>query len=367
MSRGKGLLRRALWASLALGLAVLLGACTGLYGGTPQAANSPAGSNAKSIWDLFVPIFWLSVVVFLIVFGVLITAVIRFRRKPGDPLPHPTHGNTKLEIVWTIIPALILAAIAVPTISTIANLAQTPKNPVIIKVVGQQWWWSFQYPDNGVTTADEMHIPVNRGIHLELVSRDVIHSFWVPKLAGKEDVVPGRTNVINFTAEKVGTYSGQCAEFCGEQHANMRFTVVVQTQADYNSWLAAQKAPPATPPAGSLAAKGRDLLLGLNGQQILPCVGCHTINGTKAEGSGPPDVVPPSRDDPSYRTVGPNLTHFGSRTGIAGDILSNTPANLFKWIHDTQAVKPGNDMPNFGGVLTSNQINAVVAYLESLK
>lgn len=375
-------LRRVLTAAMTVGLVLLLGGCS-VIGGTPQSANNPVADNARKIWNLFVPIFWLSVIVFVIVQGILIVAVIKFRRKPGQPLPRPIHGNTKLEIAWTLVPALILAAIAVPTISGIVDLAKAPgPGAVTIRVIGQQWWWAFQYPDQHFVTADELHVPVNTPVHLELESRDIIHSFWAPRLFGKQDVVPGRTNAITFTPNKVGVYDGQCAEFCGQQHANMRFRLIVDSKANYDAWIAKQQSPPATPTAGTDAAKGRDLVLGLHGQTALPCFGCHTINGEKTgagapmDGSGPPDAMKPPRDIGASvsngaltgpnATAGPNLTHFGSRLGIAGDVLTNNQANLEKWIHDTQLIKPGNDMPAFT-TLTPDQLREVAAYLESLK
>lgn len=333
---------------LALG-AFLVFALSGfrIFGGTPQSASEPNADNARKIWDLFVPIFWLSVVVFAIVLGIILVAVVRFRRKPGQPIPPAIHGNTKLEIAWTLAPALILAAIAVPTITTIADLAAKPGPGALnIRVIGQQWWWAFEYPDSGVVTADELHVPAGTTVHLELVSKDVIHSFWAPQLFGKQDVVPGRTNSITFTASTPGEYYGQCAEFCGVQHAQMRFRIVVDPPETFATWLADQQKPPATPAPGSLAAQGEQIFMtGPAG-----CVACHTINGTNAKG-----------------TLGPNLTHVGSRGQIAGAVLPNTAENVAKWVRDTQAIKPGVKMPSFKTVLTPEQVNALAAYLESLK
>ncbi|HET9017340.1 MAG TPA: cytochrome c oxidase subunit II [Thermomicrobiaceae bacterium] len=349
-------LRRWTWAALGLPLALFLGGCSILSNG-PQAANQPHADNSLLIWNLFVPIFWLSVVVFVIVEGILLVAVIRFRRRPGQPMPRAIHGNTKLEIAWTLMPALILAVIAVPTISGIATLAKNPgPSAMTVRVIGQQWWWAFEYPNTGVVTADEVHIPVGQTIHFELTSRDVIHSFWVPQLAGKQDAVPGRTNFINLKADKPGEYFGQCAEFCGAQHAHMQFRVFVDTPAQFQTWMLAQEKLPTMPAAGTAAAAGEQLFM--SGA----CIGCHTINGTKAQG-----------------TIAPNLTHFGSRTLIAGGILSNTPQNLEAWIHDAPAVKPGQPsaqgaspghnqivMPAFPNY-TPQQLSDLAAFLESLK
>ncbi|MBX6341296.1 MAG: cytochrome c oxidase subunit II [Thermomicrobiaceae bacterium] len=331
---------RLLSAALLVLLVIVLSGC-GIVGDRPQSWNVTHADNARKIWSLFDLTWWLSVVVFVIVQGLLIYALIRFRRRPGQPMPSAIHGNTKLEIGWTIMPALILAVIAVPTLTTIADLARDPgPDALTVEVVGHQWWWEFKYPDSGVVTADELHIPANRPIRLVLHSADVIHSFWVPQLAGKQDVVPGHTNHIYFTADTPGKYFGQCAEFCGEQHAHMAFRVIVDPPDQFQAWVA-QNQKPATIPTGDLA-KGWDVF------KAKGCGGCHTINGTDAKG-----------------TFGPNLTHFGSRGEIAGAVLPNTPENLRAWIHNPQAVKPGTKMPNLG--LNDQELSAVVAFLESLK
>lgn len=333
--------KRAAQAALFGLLVLVLGGCT-VIGGGPQSVNEPEGDNMQRIWDLFVPIFWMSVVVFVIVQGLLIYAVIRFRRRPGQETPHAFHGNTKLEIAWTILPAFVLAVIAVPTLTTIADFAKDPgPEALTVRVVGHQWWWEFQYPEYGVVTAGEAHIPTDRPIRWELNSADVIHSFWVPKLAGKQDVVPGHDRMMSFNATAPGTYRGQCAEFCGVQHANMSFTVVAESQAEFDSWIAEQGRTAAQPSA-QLVQQGHDVFFSAG------CVGCHTIRGTEAQG-----------------IVGPDLTHFADRSIIAGYVLENTDENLARWLENPQAVKPGNLMPDLG--LNTDQINALVAYLQSLE
>ncbi|HET7036665.1 MAG TPA: cytochrome c oxidase subunit II [Thermomicrobiaceae bacterium] len=313
-----------------------------LYGG-PQAVVPPKGDQMQTIWNLFVPIFWMSVIVFVIVQGLLIVAIIRFRRRPGGPPARQIHGNTKLELTWTIIPALVLAGIAVPTLTTIAKFAETPSNAITVRVVGHQWWWEFQYPEYGVVTADEAHIPVGVPINWELESADVIHSFWVPQLAGKTDVVPGNHNHMSYTAKEAGTYLGQCAEFCGIQHANMRFEVVAESMTDFNAWIANQKTPAMKPAEENAnAVQGRDVFLNAG------CAGCHTINGVSIGGK-----------------IGPDLTHFGERNCIAGCVLPNTKADLATWLHNPQAVKEGTIMPNLH--LSDEQVSDLVAYLEGLQ
>ncbi len=352
MARGSGRVKRAIAVAFFALLVVILGGCTA-FGGGPQSVNQPAGDNMQTIWNLFVPIFWASVVVFVIVQGVLIYAVVRFRRRPNQPAPHPTHGNTKLEIAWTIMPALVLAVIAVPTLTTIANFAKKPgPGSVTVHVVGHQWWWEFDYPNNGnVVVADEMHIPIGTKIEVDLSSADVIHSFWIPKLAGKQDVVPNQHNHLSFTANELGTFRGQCAEFCGTQHAHMAFDVVVQSKPDFDAWIKQMQQPAADVTNDQLAQQGKQVFF------TAGCTGCHTINGASAQVNG--------QTTQALGTFGPNLTHVGSRGIIAGDVLTQTEANIAKWVHDPQAVKPGTKMPTLG--LTQDQANAVAHYLETLK
>lgn len=316
---------------------------------TPQSTFGTQGDHAREVQDLFIPVIWLAVAVFVLVEGLLIFALFRFRAKAGQAKPAQVHGNTKLELVWTIIPVLLLAGIAVPTLSKIHKFAQ-PADPgaLTIKVTAHQWWWEFEYPDEKIVTANEMHIPVGRQVNVVLESADVIHSFWVPQLAGKQDIIPTHTNHRVFTALETGTYMGQCAEFCGASHANMRFRVMAQAPADYDAWVQAQQSP-APEPTTDLAKQGKELF------SKSACLGCHTVEG-----------IPAARG-----RVGPNLSHIGSRETIAAGMLDNTPAEMAKWLKDPPAVKPnmgtkpGYAMPNLN--LTDEQINVLVAYLESLK
>jgi cytochrome c oxidase subunit II len=334
---------------LTVALAVLLGGCTT---NNPQTTLDPSGSAAQAIYDLFVTwLFWPAVIVFFAVEALLLYSIFRFRGRPGDPLPAQLHGNTRLEITWTIIPALILVVILAVTFRTQAVLATPPPagQAIRVQVIGHQWWWEFQYPDLGVVTANELHIPLNVPIELELTSADVIHSFWVPHMAGKMDAIPGRLNKFSFTAFEAGTYSGQCSEFCGIQHAMMRNLLIAQSQGEFDAWVLQQRSIPAF--AQPTPAPGAQESLAQRGAQVFAngaCVTCHTIRGTAAQAK-----------------VGPDLTHVDSRQSLAANTLTNTPENLARWLRNPQAVKPGNLMPNLN--LSDQDIAALVAYLDSLK
>ncbi len=307
-----------------------------------QSILEPATSSAREVTNLFYFIFYVALAIFVLVEGLLVYFVIRYQRRANSALPEQVHGNTPLELAWTLAPAIVLAVVFVLTVRTMSavNVSAQPPATVHVTVVGHQWWWEFQYPDQNIITAGDLHVPVGQVVAVTLESDNVIHSFWIPQLIGKTDVIPDHQNQTWLRAETPGIYRGQCAEFCGAQHANMRFVVVAQTPEDYAAWVKQQQTSP-TAPSGDAA----------RGQQVFEggaCIGCHTIQGTKGQGK-----------------VGPNLTHFGSRTGIAGDTLPNTADNVAKWLHDPQAVKPGNDMPNLH--LSDADIQALVAYLESLK
>ncbi len=341
-----------------VGLAVLLVLLA--VGCTPehnQSTFDATGPVARSQLNLFYWILWTAVFVFVVVGGILIYAAIRFRRKPGDPDPEQTHGNTPLEIGWTVAPALILAVVAVPTVTTIFYNANSPDpGSLTIDVVGHQWWWEFNYPhpdgsDSVVTAANELHIPVDEVININLDSKDVLHSFWIPKIAGKVDLVPNHPNQMWILAEEPGEYYGQCAEFCGVAHANMRFRVIAQSRPEFDAWLSTQ-AQDAVEPIDPLALRGKALFEG-----DARCWSCHTVAGSKrARGQ-----------------QGPDLTHVASRAHLAAGIVENTQANLRKWLEDPDAVKPGNLMARDAEVyndpvreLTGADVSALVAYLRGL-
>lgn len=323
--------------------AVALGAfLTGCGRNLPQSSLEPAGPYAQKIHSLFVPVVLIAAGIFLLVEGALLYFLFRYRYRPGrETMPRQIHGSPRLEIAWTIAPAVVLAVVAVPTIRTIYELAERPTDALRVRVVAHQWWWEFEYPDLGIVTANELHIPTGRQILVELESADVIHSFGVPRLAGKQDNVPGRTNFLVLQADEPGTYPGQCFEFCGLSHANMRFRVIAQTREDFEAWVRAQRGP-AAEPRGELAREGSELF------QTVGCAACHAIEGTPAQG-----------------VLAPNLTHFASRSTFAGATYERTARNLARWLDNPDALKPGAKMPDLG--LRPDQIEALVAYLQGLR
>ena len=214
---------------------------------------------------------------FVVVEGILLFSVLRFRHKEGAPTPAQHHGHTTLEIAWTLAPALILVFIAVPTVRTIFEVAGTaPPGALRVEVIGHQWWWEYRYPDLGIVTANEMHVPVGKPVSIDITSMDVIHAWWTPKLGGKRDAIPSHHNKIAFTADSVGEYMGQCVEYCGASHANMRLRTFVDTDSAFQAWVADQKTTPALPAKGSSAEAGRADF------QKYGCIGCHTVAGIRA-------------------------------------------------------------------------------------
>src|SRR5438067_10685569 len=300
---------------------------------------------AEAIGSLGLIVGAIAFVIFLGVEGALVYAAWRDRasRVPG-PVPQ-VHGNTRLEIAWTVIPILILAVVLVLMLGTMREISASvsaPSGAATMRVVarGYQWWWEFRYPTPGgdVVTANELHIPANTAIDLDLESRDVIHSFWVPEVAGKTDLIPGHTNHLRLYASHPGRYAGQCAEFCGVEHAWMRISVFAESPADFQRWLDVQ----ATARAAAGTARGEQVFV------ANVCVSCHAIRGTSAGG-----------------TAGPDLTHVSSRTTLGAGVLPNDAGAMRAWLDDPQRYKPGSLMPRVP--LAAADLDALVAYLESLK
>ncbi len=329
---------RRLWPLCAV---FFLAGCGGRF---PQSTLAPHSDFGRAIDRLFTDIFWWAALVFAVVETLLLVAIVRFRHRPGRAAPRPTHGHTLLEIAWTIAPAVILVFVAVPTVRTIFVTAGTaPPDALKVDVVGHQWWWEYRYPELGIVTADEMHVPLGRPVQVAITSADVIHSFWAPMLGGKRDAIPGHVNRIAFRADSAGEYWGQCAEFCGASHANMRLRVFVDSGPAFETWVRDQRAAPAPPAPGSAAEQGRTVFA------RSACIGCHTVQGVSAG------------------VIGPNLTHVGSRRTIAGGMFPNDSAHLAQWIADAPALKPGSIMTRMKPPLTDADIAALVAYLQSLQ
>ncbi|MBG7604811.1 MAG: cytochrome c oxidase subunit II [Actinobacteria bacterium] len=294
----------------ALGLAV-----AGCAQDAPQDTFDPAGENAQKIQDLQVPIFILAGVVGLIVLSVLTFVLIRFRDR-GQAIPEQSHGNPMLEIVLTIIPALILIGISIPTVGTILALSETDDTECIINVTGQQWWWEVDYPvqdgcggiSDVIITSGQMVIPTGTEVLVRGTSRDVIHSWWIPRLNGKKDMVPGRVHNVRLQADEPGIYAGQCTEFCGLSHANMRMEVIAMDPDDFETWKAGQMAEYVAPEEGTLAAEGEATF-------IAQCSRCHQVNGLEDD-DGNPIIARP--DLQVYSGATPNLSWLMTRNTFAG-------------------------------------------------
>jgi cytochrome c oxidase subunit II len=363
METSTGRFRRLARYIPAICLLVLLG-CAKDY---PQTTLLPRGDFARLVDSLFRTTVWWALLVFVLVEGALVFAILKFRGRPDDPEPRQTHGSTVLEISWTIIPALMLAAIAVPTVKTIFKTSDYATGDVVqIEVVGHQWWWEFRYPGLGVVTADEMHVPVGKTVNLRMTTVDVIHSFWVPQFAGKRDVMPGRHNPLWFKAEVPGVFTGQCAEFCGVQHARMMFRVISQSPEEFTAWADSQKAGSplvnrgVVPVDSAVPADTALRTVKLSHDSLMKagnalfssagCIGCHAMVGTAMAGQ--------------TALRGPNLTHVGSRTTIVAGFLENTEDNLRKWLSNPDSVKTGTLMV-LPRKLTDAEIAMLVAYLRA--
>jgi cytochrome c oxidase subunit 2 len=339
---------------LAVGLASLAVLLAGCAEDTPQNTFRPEGPFAQSVHDLIKPVFVIAGLVFVFVEGLIVYAVVKFRRRSEADMPEQIHGSTKFELAWTIAPALILVGVGALTVSKIFYLDKQHDDALQVEVIGHQWWWEYNYKDGDgktiVAAANELHIPVGRRVQLNLTSADVIHNYWPPALAGKVYAIPGRMNHMTIQADKADFYYGQCTEYCGTSHANMRLRVVSQEQADFDRWMrenavdtTARSFPivaAADAETASEEAKGHTLFLQKG------CSGCHAVSGV-AKGA-----------------VGPNLTYFNGRATFAGAIFENNDENLRAWLRDPPAEKPGSLMPKLN--LSEGEITSLIAYLRIL-
>jgi cytochrome c oxidase subunit 2 len=288
-------------------------------------------------------LFWLELVISAVLMAIVISwmvvALVRFRARPGEATEPPQiHGNRTLELIWTIAPALTLVVVFFLVVQTMQSVEASPPSAQPVRVIGHQWWWEYQYPDQQVVTANELHVPVGTPLLVDLQSVDVIHSFHVPQFGWMRDTVPGKTNMMPVTVVVPGTFNGTCNQYCGLQHAWMRVIVKAEPPDQFNAWMQQQRL--VVTPSGS------------PGEQIFlqnTCVNCHAIRGL-----------------PAAAHVGPDLTHLGSRATLGTGIVDNTPANLQRWIRNASAIKPGVLMPAFQN-LSAQDLSVLADYLESLK
>ena len=297
----------------------------------------PLATPAQSEYNIALLVLAITGAIFVVVAALIVYTIWRFRRKPGDDSkqePPQVYGSNQIEVAWTVIPVLIVFVLIGVSARVIAGVQNASPPPAMLKVtvIGHQWWWEVEYPDYKIVTANEIHVPAAGATYLQLQSADVIHSFWIPQLAGKMDLIPNRTNYMWIDPREPGVYLGNCAEYCGTQHANMLLRVVAHEPQEFKQWAAEQQK----------AAAGNAVF------QSLSCVSCHAVKGTPAVGK-----------------FGPDLTHLMSRQTLGAGVIANTPENLREWVKDPQVAKPGCLMPSLK--LTDEELSQVVSYLQSLK
>lgn len=299
----------------------------------------PVTRQGLAISNLFGFELVVSALLLALVVGWLVLALSRFRARPGDAdEPPQVHGNRRLELIWTLTPALTLALVFVLVVATMRTVDAADPNSLRLRIIGHQWWWEYQFPDQQVVAANELHLPTDTNIAVDLESVDVIHSFWVPQFGFMRDLVPGKANAMQLSVNRAGTFVGACNQYCGAQHAWMRVRVTAEPAAQFQTWLQQQQQ--SVSMTGSL------------GERVFlqnTCINCHAIRGL-----------------PATARVGPDLTHVGSRATLGAGVIDNTPDNLAAWIRNPQAIKPGVLMPAFQG-LNDADLKALDDYLESLR
>jgi cytochrome c oxidase subunit II len=315
---------------------------------SPTNIFAPASTPAQSIFDLSLFVLEVTAAIFIVVFSLLTYAVVKFRKRRATAGREPAqvYGSSQLELAWTVIPVLIVVVLFLAAARVIASIqnAARPSNALEVTVIGHQFWWEYRYPSMKVVTANELHIPVSDPAHptptfLTLLSADTDHSFWVPRLAGKTDLIPNHPNSMWVDPHETGLYLGQCAQYCGTQHALMLLSVYVDSREDFDRWIRQQSQPARIP---SKVSEGQRIF------ETTACVNCHTIAGTAAKG-----------------TFGPDLTHLMSRQTIASGATKNTIGSLIAWIYNPDVIKPGSKMPSMG--LSIQQSAAVAGYLATLR
>jgi len=349
--------RAGVFVGRALGILVLLAGilfAAGLCAASPRGDNpntsifQPRSTPAESIYHLSIFVLVITAAIFLVVFGLLTYVVVKFRSRAtgADREPAQVYGSTQIELAWTVIPILIVVVLFLATARVIHAIqdAHKPATALEVTAIGHQFWWEFRYPTLGIVTANELHIPVSDPARptptfLKLRSADTDHSFWVPQLAGKTDLIPNRVNETWIDPHEPGIYLGQCAQYCGTQHAKMLLRVSVDTPEEFDAWVRAQKQP---------ANQGEKEIAGRRVFETTACINCHAVGGTPATGR-----------------FGPDLTHLMSRSTIAAGATENTVENLRSWIQNPDAIKPGSLMPAMQ--LSDADLDALVRYLETLR
>ena len=335
---------------LVFGLLLAAELCTASTPGDNPVPNifEPHSTPADSIFHLSRFVLTITGLIFLVVFILLVYAVVKFRARTTDSPHEPAqvYGSTQIELAWTVIPILIVVVLFLATTRVIRAIQDAPKPADAVEeiAIGHQFWWEFRYPALGIVTANELHIPVSdpanpTPTYLKLLSADTDHSFWVPQLAGKTDLIPNRVNTMWMDPHRTGIFLGQCAQYCGTQHAKMLLQVIVDSREDFAAWANAQKQP---------AKQDESVSAGRRVFETTACINCHAVVGTAATGR-----------------FGPDLTHMMSRSTIASGAAENTPENLGMWIQDPEMIKPGSLMPAMK--LSDADLDALVRYLETLR
>src|SRR5712672_3026820 len=315
---------------------------------SPTNIFAPVSTEAKSIFGLSLFVLAVTAAIFVVVFSLLAYSVVKFRKRTNDDGREPpqVYGSNQVEIAWTVIPVLIVVALFMATARVIASVQRgmPSTNAIEVVAIGHQFWWEYRYPGLGIVTANELHVPVSNVDHptptfIKLLSADTDHSFWVPRLAGKTDLIPNHPNSMWIDPHETGLYLGQCAQYCGTQHAKMLLRVYVQPRDEFDRWIQQQREPAST---GDVVSEGQRVF------QTTACINCHAVAGTVANGR-----------------FGPDLTHLMSRDTIAAGAAKNTPENLRQWILNPAAIKPGALMPAMQ--LSDQELDALTAYLETLR